>query len=61
MKAPTALDYILAVFVGNIVPMIFTATASYLAIHQLSGWGWFLFSAIITVSLPRVNKENEES
>jgi hypothetical protein len=56
-KQLTILDLVLVTIAGNIVPGIFATFAGLLAMHQIWGWGWFLFAAVITVSLPRTKNE----
>lgn len=48
---------ILLVLTSNITSISCSVGASFLAYNHISGWGWFLFVACITVVTPRITAE----
>lgn len=59
------MNAVVAVAIGRLaVASICAAGSAYLAIHGITGWGWFLFAAIwlgaITASDSKNKKEVEE-
>ena len=51
--------------IANATSIASTIGSIYLAYHNIKGWGWFLFVAVITNTVPRLNnlekkEKNEE-
>lgn len=47
-------------YVSLIVSILFVCGAIYLAAHNIGGWGWFLFGAIVTFVYPTNSKSSDE-
>jgi hypothetical protein len=46
------------ILIGNIPAMICAGSAFYMAINGISGWGWFLFVALLFGVGPRSQKDD---
>jgi hypothetical protein len=53
------MKYVFLVLAINIFAITCASFAGYMAIHSIHGWGWFLFSAIISAATPSRIKEDE--
>lgn len=54
------MKYLLANLGVNLVALACVSAAFYLAIHDKSGWGWFLFVALCAACSVSFGSEKEE-
>lgn len=51
----------IASFFANLVSLSLGCIAGYMAIHGISGWGWFLFAALLCVGSVSINKDKSKT
>jgi len=51
---------ILIILTCNATSIIFAIGADILSYHGIKGWGWFIFAAIISASIPTFKNKKEE-
>lgn len=46
----------MTVLICNVASIVCAGAATYLAVHALPGWGWFLFASAAMAALPKGSK-----
>lgn len=54
------MKFLFALVLGHIPSLTCVLIAGYLAINGLSGWGWFIFGAVLLMGRVTVSEDDEK-